>query len=299
MQRAGAGLLALLSFASIPASAARGCGPAVVQVTVLDQGGAAVNGLAPSDFKVRIKNANAAVTAMSYGIFPHSTLVLVSRTGSMSETLKMELSKRLASSVIASAPGVVFAGTFGAQLSSVTDARSGQPFAVGAQPPENLTNLLYDDVLAGLGSVTSHRGDALVVITDSSDKGSKATPAELRQRLALTGARLFIVALPPATNVGSMQPLAELAEASGGSVMVPIGVDATTKGVVITIDQLDSAVASFTRAYAQAGNVYQLETDQDASDKPVPLHVELDRKKLGRGKVLAPSALAPCSANPQ
>jgi hypothetical protein len=217
----------------------------------------------------------------------------------MSETLKMELAKRLAAAVIASAPGTVMAGTYGSELSGVMDARSGQPFTAGAQAPDNLTNLLYDAVLAGLGKVAIHRGDALVVITDSADKGSKATAAELRQRLALTGARLFIVALPPATNVGSTQPLAELAEASGGSVMVPIGVDATTKGVVITIDQLGSAVASFTRAYAQAGNVYQLETDQDASDKPVPLHVEVDRKKLGRGKVLAPSTLAPCSANPQ
>ena len=295
MLRAGAGLLILATATSIPAAAARGCGPAIVQLTVLDQGGNAVSGLAPGDFKVHVKNQNVNIAAMSYGVFPHSTLLLVSRTGSMGESLKLEMAKRLAAAVSSTAPGTVMAGSFAADLSAVIDGRSGDPFAVGPPVSDEKRNAVYDAVVAGITRVAMHRGDAVVVFTDSPDSGSKTAAAEVRQRLANSGVRLFVVALP-ATNAGGMQPFVELADASGGAFLVPLVVDATASGVVISLPQIDAAVASFTHSYAQYSNVYQLETDLDGQDKPLPLRVEVDRRKIGGGKVVAPAALAPCSA---
>jgi hypothetical protein len=296
MLRAGAGLLVLATVASIPAAAARGCGPAIVQLTVLDQGGNAVSGLAPGDFKVRVKNQSVNIAAMSYGVFPHSTLLLVSRTGSMGDSLKVEMAKRLAAAVSSMAPGTVMAGSFAADLSAVIDGRSGDPYAAGLPVSDEKRNAVYDVVFAGITRAAMHRGDAVVVFTDSPDSGSKTAAAEVRQRLATSGVRLFVVAIPPATNAGVMQPLAELADASGGAFFVPLGVDATANGVVVSLPQIDAAVAGFTHSYAQSSNVYQLETDQDGQDKPMPLRVEVDRRKIGGGRVVAPAALAPCSA---
>jgi hypothetical protein len=296
MLRAGASLLVLALVASIPAAAARGCGPAVVQVTVLDQGGTALGGLAPSDFKVRIKNQTANVAAMSYGVFPHSTVLLLSHSGSMSESLKIEMAKRLAAVISAHAPGTVLGGSYGADVANLMDARSGDPFAAGLAATDEKRNIVYDAVIASTTRVAMHHGDAIVLFTDSPDNGSKATAADLRQRLAATGVRLFVIAIPPATSGGTMQPLTDLADASGGGVLVPLGLDATTKGIVITLSQIDSAVANLTRAYPQYNNAYQLETDQEGQDKPLPLRVEVDRRKLGSGKVVVPAVVAPCSA---
>ncbi len=295
MLRAGTCLLMLVTATSIPAAAARGCGPAIVQLTVLDSGGNAVSGLAPGDFKVRVKNQVVNIAAMSYGVFPHSTLLLVSRTGSMGESLKVEMAKRLAAAVSAMAPGTVMAGSFVADLSAVIDGRSGDPFAVGPPINDEKRNAVYDAVVAGITRVAVHHGDAVVVFTDSPDSGSKTTAAEVRQRLAVAGVRLFVVALP-ATNTAGMQPFVELADASGGAFLVPLVVEAAANGVVISPPQIDAAVASFTRSYQQYNNVYQLETDQDGQDKALPLRVEVDRRKTGGGRVVAPAALAPCSA---
>jgi hypothetical protein len=81
--------------------------------------------------------------------------------------------------------------------------------------------------------------------------------------------------------------------------IVPIkGVEQTTAGVAIPPAQLEPAVSTMSRIYSQYGNIYQIETDQDGQDKPLPLHVEVERHKIGGGKVVAPAMLAPCSAMP-
>ena len=79
-----------------------------------------------------------------------------------------------------------------------------------------------------------------------------------------------------------MQPLAEVATASGGTVLVPMRPMPREES---RQSQIEGALINFTRAYAQDSNVYQLETDQDGQDKPLPLRVEVDRRKVGGGKV--------------
>jgi hypothetical protein len=294
MIRAGAALLAVGVLMPISAVAAK-CGPAMVQVTVLDQGGTSLSGLAPSDFKVRLKGQNVNVAAVDYGVFPHSTLLLVSRTSSMSQSIKVELARQLANVIVTGAPGNVMAGTFGADVSGVSDARTNPVFGAGLQPGSDNRNTIFDAILAGMTTVNLHRGDSIVVVTDSPDNGSHTTTRELEQRFAATGARLFVIALPPASGLG-MQSLTDLADASGGGVIVPIHVDDTTKGVVITPAQVEAAVTNLTQSYSQYSNIYQLETDVDGQDKAVPLKVEVDRRKLGAGKVVAPVVLAPCTS---
>lgn len=296
MFRAGAGLLALSLFVAWPAAAAPRCGPAMVQITVLDQGGSALSGLSPADFKVRIKGQNANITAVDFGVFPHSTLLLVSRDGSMAQSNKLELARQLAGVVVAGAPGTVMTGTFGSDVSGLADGRSGQAFASPLQAGADDRNALYDAINAGMASMKLHQGDEVVVITDSPDTGSKTAPRDLQGRFAATGVRLFVVALPPASGLATMQPLAALAEGSGGAVLVPVHVETTTNGVVITPAQIEGAVTNLTQSYTQYNNIYQLETDVDGQERELPLRVEVDHRKLGAGKVIAPAMLAPCTA---
>ena len=296
MFRAGTVLLVVISVTSSPAFAARGCGPAMVQVTVLDQGGTALNGLTPGDFKVKIKNQSVSVKAVDSGVFPHNTLLLISHSGSMSQTVKPELAQKLADAVVATAPGTVMAGSFGVDVSALFDARSGQAATWNPQAAAENRNVLYDAVLAGMTSTRMHRGDAVVVITDAPDSGSKTSATDLQLRFYITGVRLFVIELPPATGSVALQSLSELAEFSGGGVLVPLRVDNTTKGLVLASGQIEDAVINLSRSYTQYNNIYQLETDQDGQDRPMPLKVEVDRRKLGTGRVVAPAMLAPCTA---
>ncbi len=287
--RAGASLLTLMTVGFLPAAAAaRNCGPATVQLAVIDQAGASLSGLGPADFKVHIKGQNANVKALNYGVFPHSTLLLISRSSSMSA--KWDLAQQLAQAVVSSAPGTIMTGSYAAEVSNVVDARSGSASVVPAASDSR--SVLYDALLADMTNVKLHAGDAVVVITDSPDNGSKTTPAELRQRFSSIGARLFVLALPSADANASMQALSEIANATGGALLAPLGVSDSK----IAQAQIDGALTNLNHAYSQYNAVYQLETDADGQDKPLPLRVEIDRRKLNGGKVIAPAMVAPCSA---
>jgi hypothetical protein len=299
MFRAGAGLLALASVLSLPVFAAGRCGPATVQLTVLDQGGTSLVGLVPSDFRVRIRNNNANVTAVDYGVFPHTTLVLISRTASMGQSVKIQMAREMADAIVASAPGTVLGGNYGSQVSGLLNARDGQVFGASLQAGTEPQNVIYDAIVTGLTGAQLHRGDAVVVITDSADNGSKSSASDVQQRLSATGVRLFVVALPPAGNgAASVQALTEVAEYSGGAMIVPLKLEQTTAGVVIPPAQLEAAVTTMNRIYTQYGNIYQIETDQEGQDKPMPLRIEVERHKVGGGKVVAPAMLAPCTSLP-
>ncbi|ABF40413.1 hypothetical protein Acid345_1411 [Candidatus Koribacter versatilis Ellin345] len=295
MLRAAAGLVALASILPVPALAASKCGPAMVQLVVLDPGGSSLSGLDPSDFKVRIKGQNATVKAMDYGLFPHSTLLLVSRDNSMGQSIKIDLARQLANSVVNSAPGPAMNGSFAGEVSGIADARS-QPVTAALQAASDNRNAMYDAIVAGMSTMNLHRGDSVVVLADSPDNGSKTTATELQQQLLNHGARLFVIALPPANGSGTMQSLSDLADATGGAVIVPLRLDESTKGVVITPSQVDGAVTTFSHTFSQYNNIYQLETDLDGQEKPQPLKVDVNRSKMGSGKVVAPTMLAPCTA---
>lgn len=301
MFRAGAGVVALTLLSSLPAvSAGHACGPAIVQLAVLDQGGSALPGLLPSDFIVRIKNAKAAIKAVDYGVFPHTTVLLTSRTASMGQSIKLEMARQMAVTIAAGAPGTVLAGSFASQVSGLLNARDRQGSSASLQPASESQNDVFDAIIAGIDGPKLHRGDTLVLITDSTDSGSKALATDVQQRLASTGVRLFVIALPPAGNgTGSMQSLSDLADFSGGAMITPLRVDQTTAGVVIPPAQLEPAVSAMNRAYTQYSNLYQLETDLEGQDRPLPLRIEVERHKLGGGKVIAPASLAPCSAYAQ
>lgn len=292
MFRARAGMAAVMALAALPAMAGPRCGPATVEVTVLDQGGSSLGGLAPSDFKIRIKGQSANVSALNYGVFPHSTLLLVEKGGTMSQAGKNDLVRQLAQAVVSSAPGAVMIGSYGNEVSPLADARSGQAFAAAFQGGADTRSAAYDALIAGMTTMRLHSGDAVIVVTDSGDNGSKLPASDVQQRLAAAGARLFVVALPAATGAGSMQPLSDLAIASGGAVLVPLPID----GSNIAPAQIDGALVALNRSYGQYSNVYQLETDADGQDRALPLKVEVDRRKLGGGKVVAPAVLAPCTA---
>ncbi len=294
MLRAAVGLLALASIAPLPLWAANKCGPAMVQLVVLDPGGSALPGLSPSDFKVRIKGQSVTVKAIDYGVFPHNTLLLISRANSMAQSLKLEMARQLASAVVTGAPGPVMNGSFGGEVSGLSDART-QPVS-NLQPGSDNRNVLYDSIVAGMATMNLHRGDAVVIFTDAPDNGSKTTAADLQQRFINTGARLFIVALPPANGSGPLQALSDMADATGGALLVPLRLDDTTKGVTITPSQIEGSVTTLQRSFTQYNNIYQLETDIDGQDKPMPLKIDVDRRKMGSGRVVAPTMLAPCTA---
>ncbi len=295
MLRVAAGLVALVSIVPVPAMAASKCGPAMVQIVVLDPGGSALPGLDPSDFKVRIKGQNASVKAVDYGLFPHSTLLLVSRTSSMGQSLKIDMARQMATAVVNGAPGPVMNGTFGSEVSGLSDARN-QPAAAGLQAGSEPRNVMYDAILAGMATMNLHRGDSVVIVADAPDNGSRTSATELQQRFVNNGARLFVVALPPANGTGAMQSLSDLADSTGGAVLVPLRLDDTSKGVTITPSQVEGAATTFARSYTQYNNIYQLETDIDGQERPMPLKVEVNRNKMGGGKVVAPAMLAPCTA---
>ena len=295
MFRAAAGLLACISLAPLAASAASKCGPAMVQLVVLDQGGNALPGLTPTDFKVKIKGQPASVKAVDFGLFPHSTLLLLSRTNTMGQSIKLDLARQLALAIVNGAPGPVMAGTFAGDVSGISDART-QSIGANVQVGPDNHNSVYDAVLAGMATMNMHRGDAVVVITDSPDNGSHTTVNELQQKLANAGARLFVVAVPPGTGTGAMQPLTDLAVATGGGVLVPLRLDDASKDLVITPAQLESSTENFGKTYTQYNNIYQLETDLEGQERPMPLRVEADRRKLGSGKLVVPAMLAPCTS---
>ncbi len=290
--RVAAAFLALVCFTPGGLLEARNCGSASVQVVVLDDNGASLEGVTGEDFRVNMKGGPIRALSTSYGIQAHSALILLDRSATMGQNEKFDLGRQIAISLAVSTPGTARFATFAGDVSPLADAR----VAVPALPPQTSadnTHAVLDALASGIRGMTPRFGDMLFVITDSADVGSHTSSREVQDLLIGSGARLFIVALPGA-NIGP--ELEQLAAVSGGSVFRPVRSPETPLNQALR----DQAVRATTDWHRIVSTVYQIEfSESRPSDKPAALKVSVEKRKLKNGQFMAPAFMAPCTAIPQ
>lgn len=284
--RVAAGCLALVCI--VPgALAARNCGTAAIQVSVLDGTGAAVDGLSAEDFRVSMRGNPLRAQSMSHGLVPHSALVLLDRSASMGQSGKFELGRQIALTLAGLTPGVAQFSAYDGDASPISDARV-TLVSSSVQATANPNHAMYDAMAASILAMNPHLGDMIFVVTDSPDSGSKMSAGQLQELLVAAGARLFLVLLPGGTVAPETEQLAAL---TGGGVYRPL-----PSGEATTL-RSDEAVRNTTSWHSQITNVYNLEfQDQRPSEKPQTLKINMDKKKMNGGQLLAPAFMSPCSA---
>ncbi len=234
-------ITAFLLCLAIPA-AARGqadpCQQRFVAVSVLDEQGKPVQGLAARDFSAQIKRKPVNILSAQLDAQPHRVVVVLDSSGSMTEPqAKWSMAKSLASDALAASPArfragfIVFNDKIRVRLPIQEDTQPARDALNALVTPQRksdkttggLTALL--DALMGAIQMLDPRqfGDSIYVITDADDNRSVATPKEVRAALACRGIRLFAewfgeIASQRATpeEVSGQQDLFDLVENSGG-----------------------------------------------------------------------------------
>ena len=212
----------------------------LVSVTVRDDRGRPVTGLAQDDFEVWSDDTRPAITEFSAEASPITTALLVDQSGSMQVSSNIIAAREAARHLVSwMTPATDRLGlfTFDSILMSIGTPGSG-PFS--AVSPDSLVRLsqvmpfgqtsLYDAVDATSKALMTDAAPrrAVVAFTDGMDTASVLTVAEVSARAAAIDVPVYIVAVvppvdDPSSGVASGLPetaLAQLANWTGGQLFV-------------------------------------------------------------------------------
>ena len=215
------GLALLAGDPRISAQFSSGVNLVEVYAAVTDQSGNPVSGLKRGDFTVLEDGRPQALSAFAEGDFPLSVAVAVDHSFSMG-------TKQLPTAVSAAR---TFLGELRTQdqsmlmgvgsevevLAPLSTDRPAQMRALSALKPWGTTGL-HDAIIQSVDAVQAAKGRrALVLLSDGSDRYSKATPAETLEHVRHSDVMIYPVA------VGSPRPplFAELASLTGGRSFQP------------------------------------------------------------------------------
>jgi Ca-activated chloride channel homolog len=223
MRRAAASLVYLVVPAALLAAAQFTSGVNVVEVytAVVDHDGQPVTGLTREDFTVLEDGRPQQVSAFAEGDFPLSVAVAVDRSFSMAGAELNEARSAAIAFLEALRPVdqamVVAIGSEVETVAPLSTDRRAQSDAVAALKPWGTTGL-YDAVILAVDAVQTAKGRrALVLLSDGTDRYSKATSAEALERARRSDVMIYPIAL------GRTRPqvFAELASLTGGRSFQP------------------------------------------------------------------------------
>jgi len=205
---------------SAPPQFTSGVNAVEVYAAVVDREGRPVTGLTRGDFTVLEDGQPQTVSTFTEGDFPLSVAVGVDRSFSMTDRLPLE---RSAARVFLQALGskdesmVVAIGTEIEISAPLSTDRQGQFRAVDRLQPWGTTGL-HDAIIQSIDAIQTAKGRrALILMSDGTDRYSKATAAEALERARRADVMIYPIAL------GRTRPslFAELASLTGGRSFQP------------------------------------------------------------------------------
>lgn len=182
------------------------CRQRSVPISVIDEQGKPLHGLAATDFSAKFKGKQVRILSAQEDSHPPRVVVVLDSSGSMTlPEFKWRLALRLASEVLTNSPAHFHSGliVFNDQI------RVALPVQVNPQPARDalqalpLTYQKSDKTVGGRTALLDalmaaarmfdppQFGDSIYVITDGSDNHSDATTDDVRAALARRGIRLF------------------------------------------------------------------------------------------------------------
>ena len=187
-----------------------------VYATVTRPDGTAVTGLKASDFEVLEDGVRQPVSVFAAGEFPLTVALGVDRSFSMAGEplrLAMRASQAFLRGLKPQDRAMVWAIADGGEVIAPLDApRDEQLLALAKLTPWS-TTALHDSVIAALDRLEPERGrQALVLFTDGADRYSRASVADVLERVRRSNALVYGI------GVGKTRApiLAEMAAVSGG-----------------------------------------------------------------------------------
>lgn len=205
-----------------------------VYATVTDQTGQPVKDLKLPDFQVFEDGEPQTITTFAAGEFPLSAALAIDRSWSMSGR-RLELAAAAARSFLGELGPedrsmIIAIGAEIEVVSPLSTDRSEQRGAVNALDPWS-TTALHDAIIAAIERIQPAEGRrALILLSDGTDRYSRATAAEALERARRSDVMIYPIAL------GKTRPelFAELAVLTGGRslhVQDPVKLESTLVGI--------------------------------------------------------------------
>jgi Mg-chelatase subunit ChlD len=182
------------------------CKQRSVAVSVIDEQGRPVHGLAASDFSGKLKGKQVTILSAQLDERPHRVVVVLDASSSMSRTeLQWSMAKSLAMEALAASPArfhaglIVFNDKVRVKVPVQEDTQEARETLNGLAQPRRKSGkttgghtALWDALMAAIEMLDPPQfGDSISVITDGGDNESSTKPEELRAAFATRGVRLF------------------------------------------------------------------------------------------------------------
>ncbi|HEX6802375.1 MAG TPA: VWA domain-containing protein [Terriglobales bacterium] len=270
-------------------------------VNARDKQGRFVLSLQASDFRAKVHRAVVPVSSVIARRGPPRVVILLDKSGSMNGEITANALRFVSEHVIESSPAqaqfalIVFATKvlestdFGHSRADIVHAID-RATRSAAQGPTALRDALLkaSDMLG-----TSQLGDAVLVLSDGIDEGSKTSPGTLEQAYLTKGTRAFLLEI---RDQYRGTPEEVRAEEESEALVVRTG------GMARTIPRPDATRIEYaTRQIEDAlSNYYIVEIGPvEAAEKPVSLELELVDSSGRRRKdvdLSYPHKIVPCSS---
>jgi Mg-chelatase subunit ChlD len=182
------------------------CQQRSVAVSVVDERGEPVHGLAASDFSAKLKGKQVTILSARLDERPHRVVVVLDSSASMFDTeFQWSMAKSLATEALAASPArfraglIVFNDQIRLSLPVQEDTQAARDAlnALPLSPKKSVKTIgrhtaLWDALMAATRMLDPPQfGDSINVITDGGDNESSTKPKELRAAFATRGVRLF------------------------------------------------------------------------------------------------------------